>query len=98
MWLGADGQVRGIVSLDAVAPKEFEHAFRRWEPTLRRIGPEEVADAVYEAVRPGVVAEVDGRGYQSGRFTVKPKTVRCVVRPPLRLGEVAVVEPMPLLL
>src|SRR4051794_28773103 len=39
VWLGADGQVRGIVSLDAVTREEFVEAFRRWTATLRRIGP-----------------------------------------------------------
>jgi hypothetical protein len=98
VWLGADGRVRGIVSLDGVAPKEFEHAFGRWERTMRRIGPEELAEVIYGAVRPGVIAEVDGGGYQSIRLTVRPKTVRRVARPPLGLGEVAIIEPMPLLL
>ena len=69
VWLGADGQLRGVVSLDAVTPDEFEEAFGRWEPSLRRIGPEEVADVVLKAVRPQVIAQVDGGGYQSVRFT-----------------------------
>src|SRR5215212_6242814 len=33
-WLGADGQVRGIVSLDAVTLEEFAEAFSRWTATL----------------------------------------------------------------
>jgi hypothetical protein len=99
VWLGADGQLRGVVSLDAVAPKEFEDAFARREPSLRRIGPEEVADVVLEAVRPDVIAQVDGGGHQSVRFTLRPKTVRHVARPRARgLGDVAIVDPMPLIL
>ena len=57
---------------------------------------EEVVDVLYEAVRPSVIAELDGGGYQTIRFTVRPKSVRCVVRPPLGLQEVAI-HPMPLL-
>jgi hypothetical protein len=38
-------------TLDAITPEEFGAAFRRWQPTMRRIGPEEVADVVLEAVR-----------------------------------------------
>ena len=83
-WLGADACVRGIVSLDAVTREEFVEAFSRWQPTLRRTGPEEVACVVFEAVRPGVVAAVDRVGYQTIRFTVRPKTVRRVFRPPVR--------------
>jgi hypothetical protein len=96
VWLGADGCVRGIVSLDAVTLEEFAEAFGRWEPSLRRVGPEEVAGVVLEAIRPGVIAKVDGGGYLRARLTVRPKTVRCVVRPPLGLQEVAI-HPMPLL-
>jgi hypothetical protein len=51
VWLGADGRIRGVVALDAITPEEFGAAFRRWQPTMRRIGPEEVADVVLEAVR-----------------------------------------------
>src|SRR3954468_20124530 len=53
-WLGQDGRLRGVVNLDAITSEEFEEAFRRWGPDLRRIGPEEVAGVVFEAVRPGV--------------------------------------------
>ena len=98
VWLGADGRVRGIVALGSITSGEFTEAFGRWEPSLRRIGPEEVAGVVFEAVRPGVVAAVDRGGYQTVRFTVRPKTVRCVVRPPLGLQPVVAIEPMPLLL
>jgi hypothetical protein len=96
VWLGDDGQVRGVGALGSITPKEFASEFSRWHPILRRIGPEEVAGVVFEAVRPGVVAEVGAGGYQAVRFTVRPKTVRCVVRPPLGLQEVAI-QPMPLL-
>ena len=96
VWLGADGQVRGIVSLDAVTLEEFAEAFSRWQPTLRRITEEELAEEVYTSVRPGVIADVEGGGYRSVRFTVRPKSVRYVVRPPPGLQEVAI-EPLPLL-
>lgn len=93
---GADGRIRGVVALDAIPPEEFGAAFRRWQPTMRRIGPEEVADVVLEAVRPDVIA---CGGYQSVRFTLRPKTVRHVARPRARgLGDVAIVDPMPLIL
>jgi hypothetical protein len=97
VWLGADGQVRGVGALGSITPEEFIEAFSRWQPTLRRIAPEEVTDEVYAAMRPGVIAKVDGGEYLRARFTVRPKIVRCVVRPPLGLWEVAAVEPMPLL-
>jgi len=90
--------VRGILDLGSITPEEFEEAFRRWQPTLRRLGPEEVAGAVLQAVRPGVIAEVNGDGYQSVRFTVRPKTVRRVVRQALGPRQVAIVEAMPILL
>jgi hypothetical protein len=75
VWLDADGRVSGIVALDAITPEEFEEAFRRWEPMLRRLGPEEVADEVYGALRPGVIAETAGSGYQSVRLSIRA-TVR----------------------
>jgi hypothetical protein len=87
--------VRGIVALGSITPEEFEEAFGRWEPSLRRIAPEEVGGVVFEAVRPGVVAAVDRCGYQTIRFTVRPKTVRRVIRPP---SPVALIEGMPILL
>ena len=71
VWLDADGRVSGIVALDAITPEEFEEAFRRWEPMLRRLGPEEVADEVYGALRPGVIAETAGSGYQSVRLSIR---------------------------
>jgi hypothetical protein len=30
VWLGTDGRLRGVVSLDAITPEEFAEAFRRW--------------------------------------------------------------------
>jgi hypothetical protein len=98
VWLDADGRVSGIVALDAITPEEFIKGFARWEPMLRRLGPEEVAGAVLQAVRPGVIAPVDCGGYQSVRFTVRPKTVRRVVRQAVGPRQVAIVEAMPILL
>jgi hypothetical protein len=97
VWLGADGQLRGVVSLDAVTPDEFEEAFGRWEPSLRRIGPEEVADVVLEAARPDVIAHVDGGGYKRVRFTVKPKVRTSQARRVIRREYRAEIEPMPVI-
>jgi hypothetical protein len=98
VWLGQDGRVRGIVALGSITPEEFTQVFSRWQPTLRRIGREEVAEVVLAAVRPDVIAEVDLGGYQTIRFTVSPKTVRRVFRPPIRSEPVALIEAMPVLL
>ncbi len=46
VWLGQDGRVRGVVNLDAITSEEFEEALGRWQPTLKRIGPERLADEV----------------------------------------------------
>jgi hypothetical protein len=97
VWLGADGRVRGIVALDAITSEEFSEAFERWQPGLRKIGWEEVADAVLEAVRHGVIAQVDGAGYQTVRFTVRPRAVRPVSKTPVRRAALTV-EPMPVLM
>jgi hypothetical protein len=98
VWLGADGRVRGVVALDAITPEEFEEAFRRWQPTMRGIAQEEVADVVLEPVRPGVIAEVNGAGYQTVRFTVRPRAVRHVSKTPVRRAALTPVEPMPVLM
>jgi len=98
VWLGDDGQVRGVGALGSITPEEFASEFSRWHPILRRIGPEEVAGVVFEAVRPGVVAAADTGGYQTIRFTVGPKTVRRVFRPPVHSEPVALIEAMPVLL
>jgi hypothetical protein len=98
VWLGADGQIRGVVALDAITPEEFEEAFGRWEPSLRRIEPGGLADDVYAAVRPGVIAQVDGAGYQTVRFTVRPRAVRPVSKTPVRRAAHHSIEPMPVLM
>jgi hypothetical protein len=97
-WLGQDGRVRGVVSLHAITKAEFEEATRRWGPTFRRIAEEELADEVYAALRPDIVAEGDGGGYQTIRFTVRPQRTIRAVRQPLGPRQVALIEPMPLLL
>jgi|tagenome__1003787_1003787.scaffolds.fasta_scaffold19546896_1 hypothetical protein len=51
-WLGQDGRVRGIVALGSITSEEFEEAFRRWEPDLKRIAEEELANEVYAAMGP----------------------------------------------
>jgi hypothetical protein len=99
VWLGADGGVRGIVALGSITPEEFIEAFRWSGPSLRRIGPEEVAGVVFEAVRPGVVAEVEGRGgYQTVRFTVRPSRATPTTRARPASAPRKVIEPMPILI
>ncbi|MDF2970552.1 MAG: hypothetical protein K0R61_1002 [Microvirga sp.] len=98
VWLGQDGRVRGVVALDAIMAEEFEEAFRRWPPTMRRIAPEELADEVYAAVRPGVIAEANGGGYQKVRFTVRPRAVQPAVKRPVHRAALTPVEPMPVLM
>ena len=89
--------MRGIVVLDSITSEEFEEAFQRWTPTLRRIGPEEVAGVVFEAVRPGVIAEVDWGGYQTIRLTILA-TVRARRPASPRMSTAPVIMPMPVLL
>ena len=71
VWLGADGRLRGVASLDAVTTDEFRDAFRRWPVTLTSVKAGDLADAVYAVVEPGVIASADGQGgYQAVRFTL----------------------------
>jgi hypothetical protein len=94
-WLGQDRRVRGVVNLDAITSEEFTEAFARWEPSLRRIAGEELADEVYAVMRPGVIAEPTGRGYQSVRLTIRA-TVR--MTRPASPSMPTVILPMPVLL
>jgi len=101
VWLGKDGRVRGTASLGAVTVGEFEVAVgRRWPVTLRAIDPATVREAVYRAIRPGLIADVgSGRGrYQPLKFAVWP---RCSQHSPvLQSRENAVptwIEPLPLI-
>jgi hypothetical protein len=74
LWLGTDGRLRGIIGLDAITADEFADAFARWPASLRRIGPEELSAAVYDALRPGGIAHPARRGgYQSVRFTLRAR-------------------------
>jgi hypothetical protein len=50
VWLGADGRLRGVVSLDAVTTHEFRDAFRRWSVSITSVKAGDLADAVYAAV------------------------------------------------
>src|SRR3954463_7275414 len=102
VWLGEDGRLRGIVSLDAVTTDEFRDAFRRWPLTLTSVKAGDLADAIYAAVEPGVVACADGQGgYRAVRFKLKPQTA--LQKPeeptaPSRLATSLLIEPMPILI
>jgi hypothetical protein len=102
VWLGEDGRLRGIVSLDAVTTDEFRDAFRRWPLTLTSVKAGDLADAIYAAVEPGVVACADGQGgYRAVRFKLKPQTA--LPKPeeptaPSRLATSLLIEPMPILI
>jgi hypothetical protein len=90
--------VRGVVALGSITLEEFSDAFGRWEPSLRRVGPEEVAGVVLEAIRPGVIAKVDGGGYLRARFTVRPNRATTTTRARPASARRKVIEPMPILL
>jgi hypothetical protein len=75
VWLGADGRLRGVVSLDAITCEEFEEAFRRWPITLANIEADELAGAIYAAVEPTVTVHSGGQSGQAVRFTLKPQKV-----------------------
>jgi len=98
VWLGQDGRVRGIVALGSITPEEFSEAFARWEPRLRRIGPEELTDEVYAAMRPGVIAEAACGGYRSVRFRVKQKARTSRALPVIQRENVPEFAPMPVIL
>jgi hypothetical protein len=102
IWLGADGRLRGVASLDAVTTDEFRDAFRRWPLTLTSVKAGDLDDAVYAAVEPGVVACADGQGgYQAVRVTLKPQTTTARPKPeeptaPSRVSTSLLIEPMPI--
>src|SRR5829696_10042013 len=104
VWLGADGRLRGVVSLDAITEEEFEEAFRQWPVRLSEIEAADLDHAVYAAIAPGVVASADGQGgYQAVRFTLKPQTTTARPKPeeptaPSRVSTSLLIEPMPILI
>jgi hypothetical protein len=74
VWLGADGRLRGVASLDALSSEEFIDAFRRWPVSLKRIDAADVDRVIYAAISPGVIAASGEQGgYRPVRFTVKPQ-------------------------
>jgi hypothetical protein len=80
-WLGQDGRIRGIASLNSITETEFADAFARWPVTLRRIEPDDLRAEVLAVIRPGMIASLDGPGrYQPIKFTLWPK--RCARRSP----------------
>jgi hypothetical protein len=79
-WLGADGSVRGIVSLGSVTEGEFCGVFgRRWPISVRPITPTNLRHVIYwEAMRPSVIVEAgpqQGR-YQHIKITIEPQRTR----------------------
>jgi hypothetical protein len=103
VWLGADGRVRGIVSLDAITEDEFAAAFRRWPVSLQAVEAKGLGGAIYAAIEPGVVATSSEQGgYQAVRFTVKPQMTTARPEPVWVTAQVqttsALVEPMPVLI
>src|SRR4051794_11326596 len=52
VWLGADGRLRGVASLDAITAEEFEEAFARWPVSLRSMQPNDLGSAIYAAIEP----------------------------------------------
>jgi hypothetical protein len=103
VWLGADGRVRGIASLDAITEDEFAAAFRRWPVSLQAVEAKDLGGAIYAAIEPGVVATSSEQGgYQAVRFTVKPQMTTARPEPVWVAAPVqttsALVEPMPVLI
>lgn len=104
VWLGHDGKLRGVASLDAITAEEFCEAFRRWPVCLSEIEAADLDRAIYAAVAPGVIATPEWGGYQAVKFTLKAQTP---VRPsnplspaaPIQAARpAAVIDPMPVLL
>jgi hypothetical protein len=75
VWLGADGKQRGGAILNSVTSDELEATFgRRWPTTLRRIVGEELRATIYEATRPGVIADLRQSGrYQRVKWSLGPQ-------------------------
>jgi hypothetical protein len=74
-WLGSDGHVRGIVSLGSVLADEFLRAFeRRWPTTLKPIEVGTVRNAIYFAMRPGIIFDTGPHHsrYQQIRICIEP--------------------------
>jgi hypothetical protein len=105
VWLGADGRLHGVASLDALSPEEFIDAFRRWPVSLKRIEATDVDGAIYAAIAAGLIASSGEQGgYRRVRFTVKPQISAAKFQPvpsvprtqPVRVA--TEVEPMPVLI
>src|SRR3954447_24128107 len=73
VWLGADGRLRGIASLDAITAEEFQQAFRRWAISMKEIEAADLDGAIYAAIEPGRIGVCGQRGYQAVRFALKPQ-------------------------
>jgi hypothetical protein len=103
VWLGADGRVRGIASLDAITEDEFAAAFRQRPVSLQAVEAKDRSGAVYAGIERGVVAtSSEQAGYQAVRFTVKPQMTTARSEPVWVAAPVqttsALVEPMPVLI
>ena len=105
VWLGADGRLRGVASLDALSPEEFIDAFRRWPVSLKRIEAADVDGAIYAAIarrshcglgRTGRLStgQVHGEAADFRRQT----SARLGVIPTQAVRVATVIEPMPVLI
>ena len=78
VWLGADGRLRGIASLDSITPDEFSGAFARWPVSVTGIEPADVESAICAAIRPEIVACSSKGGYQPIKFSLKRQSVSSI--------------------
>ncbi|HEV2603345.1 MAG TPA: hypothetical protein VGU24_06765 [Microvirga sp.] len=105
LWLSADGQVLGIVSLGAVTEEEFIEAVgRRWPVKLTHISIEDLRSEAYlHVLRPGVILDTGPQGgrYQGIRVAVEPHRMRSqavTARGPRAVRLSDAVEAMPIAL
>jgi hypothetical protein len=100
VWLGGDGQARGMVSLGALNEFEFMARFGdRWPTRLFEIPSQRARLEIWDAKRPGVVADLQPSvaRYQHVRWVIWPSKSR---QHPgqTQIGNPALMAPMPILL
>lgn len=98
VWFSRDNRVRGIATLDPAGPTEFMRTLNaRWPFSVREIGSDNLRNAIYESIRPGVVSDVrpqNGR-YQTLKLAIWPRRRIDPLSPrPSRHREI---EPMPII-
>src|SRR3954468_19388657 len=102
VWLGADGRLRGIASLDAITAEEFQQAFRRWAISMKEIEAADLDGAIYAAIEPGRIGVCGQRGYQAVRFALKPQMPTAKRQPVSQAAPTqllgAMIEPMPVVI